>query len=98
VLSDTHSDIARFEVTVNKIARMDVLQVMELGIADISLRVVVSEVKFTYQLPSQKQYSLDCELKMALSHIIQQYVDSIYMKSHVQFYLCLHESPHGPTK
>jgi len=28
---------------------------------------VVSEVKFTHQLPSQKQYSLDRELKMALS-------------------------------
>jgi len=31
-------------------------------------------------------------------HIIWQHVDSIYMKSHVQFYLCLCESPHGPTE
>ena len=33
-----------------------------------------------------------------LEHIIRQHVDSIYVKSHVQFYLCLHESPHGPTE
>jgi len=31
-------------------------------------------------------------------HIIWQHVDSIYVKSHVQFYLCLRESPHGPTE
>jgi len=33
-----------------------------------------------------------------LQHIIWQHVDSIYVKSHVQFYLCLCESPHGPTE
>jgi len=44
---------------------MDVLQVMELGIVDISPSVVVSEVEFTHQLPSQKQYSLDHKFEMA---------------------------------
>jgi len=38
---------------------------MELGIVDISPSVVVSEVEFTHQLPSQKQYSLDHEFEMA---------------------------------
>jgi len=28
---------------------------------------MVSEVEFTYQLPGQKQYSLDCELEVALN-------------------------------
>jgi len=63
--SDTHNDIARFEVTVNEVVKMDVLQATELGIVDISPSVVVSEVEFTYQLPSQKQYSLDREFEMA---------------------------------
>ena len=52
--SDTHNNIARFEVMVNEVVGMDVLQVTELGIVDISPSVVVSEVEFTYQLPSQK--------------------------------------------
>jgi len=65
--SDTHNDIARLEIAVNKVVRVDVLQAMELSIVDISPSVMVSEVKFTYQLPSQKQYSLDCELRMALN-------------------------------
>ena len=63
--SNTHKDIARFEVTVNEVVGMDVLQAMELGIVDISPLVVVSEVEFTYQLPSQKQYSPDRKLEMA---------------------------------
>jgi len=50
---------------VNEVAKMDVLQATELGIVDISLSVVVSEVEFTYQLPSQKQYSLDHKFEMA---------------------------------
>jgi len=65
--SDTHNEIARFEVAVNKVPRMDVLQAMELGVVDISPSVVVSEVDFTHQLPSQKQYSLDRELEMAVN-------------------------------
>jgi hypothetical protein len=52
VPSDTHDDIARFEIAVNEVARMDVLQATELGIVDISPSAVVSEVKFTHQLPS----------------------------------------------
>jgi len=63
--SDTHNNIARFEVVVNEVAGMDVLQAMELGVVDISPLVVVSEVEFTHQLPSQKQYSPDCKLEMA---------------------------------
>ena len=63
--SNTHKDIARFEVAVNEVVGMDVLQVTELGIVDISLLVVVSEVEFTHQLPSQKQYSPDHKLEMA---------------------------------
>jgi hypothetical protein len=63
--SDTHNDIARFEVTVNEVARMGVLQVAELGAVDVSLPVVVTEVEFTHQLPSQKQHSLDYELEIA---------------------------------
>jgi len=35
---------------------------------------------------------------MCQMHIIQQHIDSIYVKSHVQFYLCLRKSPHGPTE
>ena len=62
--SDTHKDIARFEVAVNKVVGMDVLQATELGIVDISPSVVVSEVEFTHQLPSQKQYSPDCKLEI----------------------------------
>ena len=52
--SDTHNNIARFEIVVNEVARMYVLQVTELGIVDISPSVVVPEVECTYQLPSQK--------------------------------------------
>jgi len=63
--SDTHNDIARFEVTVNEVAGMDVLQVTELGVVDISPSVVASEVEFTHQLPSQKQYSPDHKLETA---------------------------------
>jgi len=50
---------------VNEVVGMDVLQVTELGIVDISPLVVVSEVEFTHQLPSQKQYSPDHKLEMA---------------------------------
>ena len=63
--SDTHNDIARFEVAVNEVVGMDVLQATELGVVDISPSVVVSEVEFTHQLPSQKQYSPDRKLEMA---------------------------------
>ena len=51
-LSNTHNDIARFEIMVNEVARMDVLQVTELGTVDISQFVVASQVEFTHQLPS----------------------------------------------
>jgi len=67
VLSDTHNDIARFEIAVNKVVRMDVLQATELSIVNISPSVMVTEIEFTHQLPSQKQYSLDGELRMALN-------------------------------
>jgi len=67
VLSDTYNDIARFEIAVNEAARMDVLQVTKLIIVNISPSVMVTEVEFTHQLPSQKQYSLDRELRMALN-------------------------------
>jgi len=65
--SDTHNDIARFEVTVNEVAGMDVLQATELGVVDISPLVVVSEVEFTHQLPSQKQYSPNRKLEIAVN-------------------------------
>ena len=70
LLSETHNDVARFEIAVNKVARMYVLQAMELGIVDMthmSPSAVVSEVEFTYQLPGQKQYSLGREHKVALN-------------------------------
>jgi len=67
VLSDTHNDIARFEIAVNEAARMDILQATKLIIVNISPSVMVTEVEFTHQLPSQKQYSLDRELRMALN-------------------------------
>ena len=67
VPSNTHNDIARFEVTVNEVARMGVLQVVELGAIDVSLPVVVTKVRFTHQLPSQKQHSLDRELEIAVN-------------------------------
>ena len=46
--SDTHNDIARFDIAVDEIARMDVLQATELSTVDISLSVMVSEVVFTH--------------------------------------------------
>jgi uncharacterized protein YlxP (DUF503 family) len=54
VFSNAHNDIARFEIAVNEVAKMDVLQATELGIVDISPSVVISEVECTHQLPSQK--------------------------------------------
>jgi len=54
MLSDTHNNIARFEIAVNEAARMDVLQVMKLIIVNISPSVMVTEVEFTHQLPSPK--------------------------------------------
>jgi uncharacterized protein YlxP (DUF503 family) len=36
LLADTHDDIARFEVTVDEVARMDLLQATELEAAFIS--------------------------------------------------------------
>jgi hypothetical protein len=65
--SDTHNDVAGFDVAVNKVPRMDVLQATELGIVDISPSVTVSGVEFTHQLHSQKRYSLDRELGMAVN-------------------------------
>ena len=32
------------------------------------------------------------------NHIIQQCMDYVYVKAHVQFCLCICESPHGPTE
>jgi hypothetical protein len=67
MLSETHKHVARFEIAVNEVARMYVLQAMELGIVDMSPSAVVSEVKFTHQLPSQKHYGLGREDKVALN-------------------------------
>jgi hypothetical protein len=72
VLSETHNDVARFEIAVNEVARMYVLQTMELGTIDISSSVVVLEVEFTHQLSSQKQYSLDRERKTAFDEEVLQ--------------------------
>jgi hypothetical protein len=63
--SNTHNNIARFEVAMNEVVRIDVLQAMELGIVNISLAVVVPEVEFTHQLLSQKQHSLGYKLEIA---------------------------------
>ena len=38
MLSNTHNDIARFEIAVNKGARMDVLQATKLIIVNISVK------------------------------------------------------------
>ena len=65
VTSETHNDVARFEIAVNEVARMYVLQTTDLGTIDISPSVEVSEVEFTHQLSGQKQYSLECERKTA---------------------------------
>jgi hypothetical protein len=67
VLSETHNDVARFEIAVNEVARMYVLQATELGIVDMSPSTMVSEHEITHQLPGQKQYSLGCERKVALN-------------------------------
>jgi hypothetical protein len=66
VPTNTHDNIARFEITVNEVARMDVLQAMELDIENISQSVMAPEVKLTHQLPGQEQNSLDRELKMTV--------------------------------
>lgn len=67
VPSETHNDVARFEIAVDEVVRMYVLQTMELGTVDISPSVIVSEVEFTHQLSGQKQYSLDREREMAFN-------------------------------
>jgi len=35
---------------------------------------------------------------MVTVHIIQQCMDDVYVKAHLRFCLCIHESPHGPTE
>ena len=82
---------------VNKIVRMDVLQATELGIADISPSVVVSEVEFTHQLPSQKQYSLDRELKMALSKEILKRLAKAINCHHIETSFCTKPMGTGDT-
>ena len=67
VLSGTHNDVARFDIAMNEVARMYVLQATELGIIDISPSAMALEVEFTHQLPGQKQYGLGRELKVALN-------------------------------
>ena len=67
MLSETHDDVARFEIAMNEVARMYVLQATELGIVDINPSVMASEVEFAHQLPGQKQYGLGRELKVALN-------------------------------
>jgi hypothetical protein len=67
MLSKTHNNVARFEIAMNEVARMYVLQATELGVIDISPSAVASEVEFTHQLPRQKQYGLGRELKVALN-------------------------------
>lgn len=54
LVADAYDDVAGFEVTVNNVARMDVLQTTELDITDVNPSVKDTEVKFTYQLPSQE--------------------------------------------
>jgi hypothetical protein len=70
MLSETHNDVARFEITVNEVARMYVLQATELTHRrhlPISRGITVSAVEFTHQLPSQKQYGLGREHKVTLN-------------------------------
>jgi uncharacterized protein YlxP (DUF503 family) len=45
LLADAHNDVARFEIAVNEVARMDILQATELDIADVSPSVKASEIK-----------------------------------------------------
>jgi len=88
VLSNTHNNIARFEIAVNEAARMDVLQAMKLIIVNISPSVMVTEVEFTYQLPSQKQYSLDCELRMALNKEVLKGLAKAINCHHIETSFC----------
>jgi len=88
MLSDTHNDIARFEIAVNKAARMDVLQVTKLIIANISPSVMVTEVEFTHQLPSQKQYSLDHKLRMALNKEVLKGLAEVIDCHHIETSFC----------
>jgi hypothetical protein len=67
MLSETHNDVTRCDIAVNKVVRMYVPQVTELGIVDISSSVMDSKVELTHQLPGQKHHSLDCECKVALN-------------------------------
>jgi uncharacterized protein YlxP (DUF503 family) len=83
-LSDTHDDVARFEIAVNEVARMDVLQATELGIVDIGPSAVVSEVKFTHQLPSQEQHSPDRELKMAVNKEVLKRLAEAIDRHHIE--------------
>jgi hypothetical protein len=61
-LADTHDDIARFEIAVDEVVRMDKLQTTELDAADIS-RLVTACNQITHQLLSQEQDGFDRELK-----------------------------------
>ena len=67
LLADAHNDVARFEITVNEVARMDILQATELDIADISPSVKASEIKYINQLPSQEQNSSSRKIKMVVN-------------------------------
>jgi hypothetical protein len=53
VLIDTYDDIARFEITVDEVARMDMLQLTELDAADMS-PLLTGCNQITYQLPGQE--------------------------------------------
>ena len=78
VLSETHDDVARFEIAVNEVARMYVLQATELGIVDMSPSTLVSEVEFAHQLPGQKQYGLGRERKVALNEkVLERLAEAI---------------------
>ena len=67
---------------------MYVLQATELGIVDISPSVMVSEVEFTHQLPSQKQYSLDHERKVALSKEVLKRLSKAIGHHHIKTSFC----------
>jgi hypothetical protein len=45
MLPDTHNEVAGFQVTVDEVARVDVLQAMDLDIACISLPAIVDNTK-----------------------------------------------------
>ena len=67
MLAGTHDDVAGFKVMVNEVARMDVLQAVELPVATAQLSPGYDTENITYQLASKEQDSFQRELKITFN-------------------------------